>query len=107
MFNGAPHAFVSAVILATMVESLLEYVVGIWWTPLQNEQRKKVVLGIGLVLGIALAMAYKVDLIAAMGLQPSIIGQLLSGALIGRGSSYVHDFVAKWSRCVGGQSPVK
>lgn len=80
----------AAVLLAFFVESLLEYVFGIWWRPGTPEQRAKVLMAVGLVLGIGLALTYRVDLPAELGLSPSIIGQIVTGALIGRGSEYLH-----------------
>lgn len=92
--NGI-SVFFSAIVLALFVEAILEYVLGIWWKPLTNELRKKVILGVGLALGIALAISYKVDLIAELGLPASVVGQVLSGALIGRGADYLHGFWKK------------
>lgn len=79
-------------LLALIVEALLEYVVGIWWKPLANETRKKVVMAVGLVLGIALSLNYAVDIPEDLGLQPSLMGKIVTGALIGRGSEFIHVF---------------
>ena len=87
--------FFSALVLAFFVEAILEYVLGIWWKPLTEEIRPKVMMAIGLALGIALCLCYKVDLLAELGLAPGIIGQILSGALIGRGADYLHGFWKK------------
>jgi len=87
--------FFSALVLAFIVEAVLEYVLGIWWKPLSEEVRPKVLMAVGLVLGIALSLAYKVDLLAELGLAPSILGRILTGALIGRGADYLHSFWKK------------
>ncbi|MDD4874313.1 MAG: hypothetical protein PHE15_04995 [Dehalococcoidales bacterium] len=95
LLENAPAVFIMAVILAFFVETLLEYLLGIWWKPLAAESRKKLVMAAGLLLGIGLAIGYKVDLMAELGFPPSIIGQVLSGAAMGRGSSYLHDLWKK------------
>ncbi len=82
--------FFSALVLAFMVEALLEYVLGIWFVPMSEQLRPKILMAIGLVLGIALCLSYQVDLLAELGLQPSIVGQVLTGAVVGRGSDYLH-----------------
>lgn len=90
--------FFTALVLAFIVEALLEYVLGIWWKPLSDVVRPKVLMASGLVLGIGLCLAYKVDLLSELGLNPSIIGQVLTGALVGRGSDYLHGF---WKKVTG------
>ena len=90
-----------ALVLAFTVEALLEYVLGIWWTPLSETVRPKVLMAVGLVLGITLCLIYKIDLLAELGLQAGIVGQILTGALVGRGSEYLH----KWyNRIIGNKS---
>ena len=87
--------FFSALVLAFIVEAVLEYVIGIWWKPLADETRAKVAMAVGLVLGIALCLAYSVDLLAELGLPAGIVGQVLTGALVGRGADYLHGFWKK------------
>jgi len=87
--------FFSALVLAFIVEAVLEYVLGIWWRPLSEEMRPKVLMAVGLALGIALSLAYRVDLLTELGLAPSILGRVLTGALIGRGADYLHGFWKK------------
>lgn len=82
----------AATLLAFFVEALLEYVVGTWWKPGDPEKRAKVLMAVGLVLGIGLAVVYRVDLPSELGLGPTIIGQVITGAIIGRGSEYLHAF---------------
>ena len=88
-------AFGVALVLAAVVEAVLEYVLGTWFVPLANATRQKVVMAVGLVVGIALALSYQVDILAALGLAPSLVGQVVTGALIGRGSDYLHGFIKK------------
>lgn len=87
--------FFSALVLAFIVEAVLEYVLGIWWKPLSEEIRPKVLMAVGLVLGIGLCVSYKVDLLLELGLPASVLGQVLTGALIGRGADYLHGFWKK------------
>lgn len=87
--------FFSAVILAFIVEAVLEYVLGIWWKPLSEEMRPKVLMAVGLVLGVALCLSYQVDLLAELGLPQSWVGKILTGALVGRGSEYLHQWYTK------------
>lgn len=87
--------FFSALVLAFAVEALLEYVLGIWWAPFPENKRAKVLMAVGLVLGVALCLSYRVDLLAELGLNPSIVGQVITGALVGRGADYVHAFWKK------------
>lgn len=90
--------FFKVVVLATVVEALLEYVFGIWWTPFPEAARPKVLMAVGLVLGVALCICYGVDLMAELGLPPSVIGRAITGALVGRGADYVHAF---WKKLKG------
>ncbi len=82
--------FFMALVMAFLVEALLEYVFGIWWQPISEALRPKLLMAFGLVLGIVLCILYKIDLVAELGFAPSIIGQILTGALVGRGSDYLH-----------------
>ena len=90
--------FFKALVLATAVEALLEYVLGVWWKPFPENIRPKIVMAVGLVLGIGLSIVYQIDLLAELGLEASIIGQVLTGALVGRGADYLHGF---WKRLKG------
>lgn len=87
--------FFMALVLAFIVEAILEYVLGVWWRPLSEALRPRVLMAVGLALGIGLCLAYKIDLLAELGLPGSIIGQILTGALVGRGSEYLHTFWKK------------
>ena len=95
---GVSGTLFGALVLAFIVEAVLEYVLGIWWKPLANEVRARVVMVAGLVCGIGLALSYHIDLLEELGLAPSTLGQVLSGALIGRGSDYLHGF---WKKVTG------
>lgn len=52
-------------------------------------------LYLSLLLGVALALIYRVDLLAALGIGPwTLVGCLTSGLFIGRGANFVHDALA-------------
>jgi len=87
--------FFMALVLAFIVEAALEYIFGIWWKPLSEEMRPKLLMAAGLVLGIALCLVYKVDLLGELGFPAGIVGRILTGALIGRGADYLHGFWKK------------
>lgn len=50
---------------------------------------------VALALGIVVALAYQVDLLASVGLTSAIpyIGSVLTGILISRGSNYIFDLI--------------
>lgn len=84
--------FFSAMVLACIVEAVLEYVLGIWWQPLSGETRQRVIMAVGLVIGVSLCLVYRVDLMAELGFKAGIPGQILTGMLVGRGADYLHNF---------------
>ena len=53
---------------------------------------------IAAVVGIALAIAYRADVLALFGLVAWTpwIGWTVTGLIIGRGSNYLHDVVDRW-----------
>jgi len=50
------------------------------------------------LVGVALAVAYRADVLALFGLVAwtPIIGWIVTGLIIGRGSNYLHDLVDRW-----------
>lgn len=50
------------------------------------------------LVGVGLALLYRVDLLALFGLEAfhPIAGWVVTGILIGRGSNYLHDLVDRW-----------
>lgn len=49
------------------------------------------------ILGIVIAIAYKIDLLEQINLKSSVpyLGNLLTGILISRGSNYIYDLITK------------
>jgi len=77
------------VLLATLVEGFVEYVVS---NPNKPQPWLKYV---SLVLGVVVAFAYNVDILALAGLVSPFpyVGAAVSGIIIGRGGNYVNDFI--------------
>ena len=75
------------VFLATFVEGLIEYLFA------KDGVSQPVLKYAALLIGVILAIAYKVDILAMIGLVTTVpfIGYVISGIIIGRGSNYVND----------------
>lgn len=84
---------IGIVFLATFVEGLITYLFGKQTEEMPPRPYLKYV---SLGLGIALSIAYKVDLLAATGLVSVFpaVGYVVSGLIIGRGANYVNDIFA-------------
>jgi len=78
-------------ILAFFTEGLVEYLFA------KKEVSQPVLKYVALAIGIGLAIAYNVDLLAGVGMVSivPVIGNIVSGIVIGRGSNYANDFVQK------------
>lgn len=75
------------VLLATLIEGLITYLFG------ENSSGRTYLRYVSLALGIALAIAYKIDIPAMVGLttQFVFVGYVVSGLIIGRGANYLND----------------
>ena len=82
------------VTFAVLVESLITYINQFF---IQEDFCWQMTLS--LILGIIIAVAYKLDLPAHFNLKSEIpcIGCILTGILLSRGSNYVFDLIAKIS----------
>lgn len=82
-------AFTGALLLATFVEGTVEYFFS------EATWAKNYLKYISLVLGVVVALAYNVDILAALGLVAhyAFIGSVVSGIMIGRGGNYLNDFI--------------
>lgn len=76
-------------LLATLIEGLVTYLFG------EEVSGRTYLRYIALVLGVGASIAYKVDIPAMVGLSTSmpIIGYIVSGLIIGRGSNYLNDIM--------------
>lgn len=80
---------IGLLLLATLVESFSEYVFG------KVEKMKPFIMYIALVLGVGVALAYKVDILAMFSLHANpYVGYVISGLIIGRGSNYLNDIIS-------------
>lgn len=81
--------------LATFIEGLINYVAG------DSDGVPRAALKyVGLVVGVVVAIAYKVDIPTMVGLTTAwpIVNYIVSGIIIGRGSNYVHDVLGSINR---------
>lgn len=80
-------------VLAALAEGFVEYFI----VPLlQKANAADYAKYVALVAGVALCVAYQVDiLLSLVGLVPinPYVGFVLSGIIVGRGSNYVNDFI--------------
>jgi hypothetical protein len=94
--------------LAFLAESLTEY---LFAAPLSAARLPAgVIRYVAVAVGVLLAWAYDLDLTRdALGLQPqpAVLGVILSGVVLGRGASYVHDFYANYLRPADSADGVK
>lgn len=83
--------FIAVIFLfAMLVESLTEYVFG------GISKLAPYLKYIALLVGVAVSVLYKIDVLFALfGLQSiPVVGWIISGLIIGRGSNYVNDFIS-------------
>jgi len=80
---------IGVLFLATLVEGLIEYTMG-------GEGTKPFRKYIALALGVVLAIAYDIDIPELVGLGSTIplVGNVISGIVIGRGSNYANDIIS-------------
>lgn len=89
--------------LAFLAESLTEYFFGIPMDKIEKLKPYKWLLNyVAVIVGILMTLYYKLDLISLIAqfaggnVGSTTVGFILTGAIIGRGSNYVSDFVAKY-----------
>jgi hydrogenase/urease accessory protein HupE len=77
--------------LAFLTEGMTEYMFGKW------EQMKASIPYIALAFGIVLAIAYDINIPAMVGLTAkfSLISNIVSGVIIGRGSNFTNDIISR------------
>lgn len=81
--------FVIIGVLATFVEGTVEYLFG------KIEKIQPFIMYIALGLGVAVCIAYKIDILAQLGVSSGVpfVGEAISGLIVGRGSNYANDFI--------------
>lgn len=81
------------IILSVLIEGIVEYFIASK-NPEVKQPWLKYVAG---ALGIAVCLAYRLDLLATLGLASPFpfVGSVLTGFIIGRGSNYLNDFISR------------
>ena len=79
--------------LATFTEGLITYLFK------DSKKSRPYMKYVALLVGVGVAVAYKVDIPAMLGLTTAypIASYLVSGIIIGRGSNYVHDVLSTFT----------
>ena len=116
--NETLATFAGILILATLVESLVEYLVKPIFlpkdppqpdtsseegdkplVPLSPATRVLLLRYISAGTGMLLCLAYRADLLALAGLttHTPVVGSLITGIVVGRGANYLHDLVSRWT----------
>jgi hypothetical protein len=101
--------FAAILILATLVEALVEYLIKPFFADPDTETggiinlpenvRTLILRYISALVGVGLCLAYGQDLLAVVDLHSvsPVIGQVITGIVIGRGANYLHDLVSRWT----------
>ena len=107
MMNESIAAVTGILVLATIAEALVEYLLapiveakgpsaskpetGVSWCNLALRY-------CAALIGVGLSLVYRVDLLAFFGLTSPWpwVGWAITGVLIGRGSNFIHDFASRW-----------
>lgn len=86
------EALAQLAVAALLVESVWETLKMVW----QDGKFSISALG-ALIVGILVAVFAGLDLLAAVGInmKVAVIGQILTGIMLSRGSNFVHDLIAK------------
>ena len=84
------------IILILMLAIIVEYIVNII-KPLVPDIDYPVPLILSLVIGVALALIVRIDILVALGFEPisEFAGCFLTGLIVSGGSSAVHELIAK------------
>jgi hypothetical protein len=87
-----------ALALAFLAESMVEYLFGqaVDHIPSLHAWRWSLIY-VAMLAGVGLSYYYRLDLInVIVQAEPTPLGMLLSGLIIGRGANFVHEFVSTY-----------
>ena len=87
-----------ALALAFLVETMVEYLFGeiVNHVP-KLAPYKWLLMYVAAAFGVGVALFYRVDLLALIIQQEAtIVGMVITGLAIGRGSNYLHQFISKF-----------
>ena len=84
--------------IAFLIETLTEYIFG---TPMDKIPKlapyKWLLMYIAAIWGVGMCLFYKLDLISLIIQQDAtVVGIVLTGLAVGRGSNYLHQFISKF-----------
>ena len=83
--------FFALIVMAILVEAVITYI---------GEIRTfKSPLVLSLLLGVTLAVIYKIDLPATLGVVADVpyVGSVLTGIVMARGSNYLYDLIGRFT----------
>lgn len=85
------------VVQLTMAAVIVERVVEFFVKPRLPEKYKGLTVYVAIVLGLLLALNYGLDAMVPLGFSASVtwLGKLLTGVIIGGGTTFVHDLFAQ------------
>jgi len=95
--------FLLAVVMAVIVEAIIEYGKTIWAAAEKKAYKTVVTQLVAIALSVCLCLAVQADVFAALGINFNVhwLGILLTGIFASRGSNYVSDFVKKIQTTIG------
>lgn len=99
-------AILMALMLAVIVEAIVEYGSTIWAMVEQKEHKKAVKQLCAIVLGVVFCIAANVDFFSEIGMTFYVpwIGVVLTGVFISRGANYASDIIKRLQGMSGGGS---
>ena len=84
--------------VAILVEALVEYGKSIMDMFEERDYKTAITQLITIIAGILLAFSFKIDIFSTIGIDVSpVIGTVLTGVIISRGSNYASDLISKLS----------
>ncbi len=83
---------IGVTLLAVLVEGLVQYILG------ESMETRPYLKYVALILGVAVAVAYKIDIPSMVGLATdfTVVNYIISGIVIGRGSNYTNDIITSF-----------
>ena len=93
-----PVIVAQIMLLAVLAEGFVEYIFG-------ELLHERVMLVVSLAVGVVLALLYQVDILLLVKLEAMhpVVGQVLTGFIISRGSNYVHDLSKRFFGSTNGE----
>lgn len=86
----------TALLLSVMIERVVEWVFG---TPFDKVKKltpyKWTLMYVAGLVGVGVALTFNIDLLTLLDLPTSVLGEVLSGIIIGGGSSLIHDIFSR------------